>query len=172
LAREKRRKADALIVEAVTLELAAYRLAISRFRATLKIQIGGTDMATARIMVGGTGAVAVFVETENGNPYTPDDAVEFVSASPSNATVDQNGNIAAVAANADGSDVDVEIQATDPDTGATASAVVTIGAAVQTNTFAATLTINPNPPAGAAAAAKVGGKKADGSDVLRIPKVS
>ena len=94
----------------------------------------------ATIHLNGHGATAVFTEFDGpngtGNPVPAIGPVSFTSSDPTIATVDNSGNIAAVAAGT------ATITATDAGNSLTASDTVTVTAAVAVS---ATLVITANP---------------------------
>lgn len=94
----------------------------------------------ATIHVNGNGAVAVFTEFDQpggtGNKVPPIGPVSFSSSDVTMATVDANGNCAAIAPGT------VTISATDAGNGLTASDVLTVTAAPAVS---ATLALTANP---------------------------
>lgn len=93
----------------------------------------------ATIRVGGNGAKAVFTEFDGpsgtGNPVPPVGAITFASDNATVATVDANGNVAAVAAGT------ANISGTDGGNNLTASAVITVTADIA---LSATLVLTAN----------------------------
>jgi hypothetical protein len=113
--------------------------------ATLKI---GDSTMPASIAIGGLGATAVFTEFSGANgtgvTVAPEQTPVFSSSDVTIATVDQSGNVVAVAVGT------ATISATDPGNSLTASDTVTVTAAVATS---ATLVVTANVAAPAAPAA-------------------
>jgi Bacterial Ig-like domain (group 2) len=93
------------------------------------------ELMPARIVVGGNGAKFTFTEYDGpngtGNVVAPSGPITYASDNTAVATVDSNGNVTAVAANADGSDATCNISGLDPASTnmVTASDVCTVGAA-------------------------------------------
>lgn len=137
---------DLLKVEqAELLELEAIRLELRRARsATLTLKRKGHKLMPATITVGGLGAVAVFTEftglNGTGDVIAPVGGVTFSVDNPSVATVDQLGNVTAVA------EGNATVSATDAGNSLTASDVITVKPATSTVAQSATLVLTANAP--------------------------
>lgn len=98
----------------------------------------------ATITVGGLGAVAVFTEftglNGTGDVIAPVGGVTFSVDNPSVATVDQLGNVTAVA------EGNATVSATDAGNSLTASDVITVRPATSTVAQSATLVLTANAP--------------------------
>ena len=119
-------------------------------RLSAKAQSAKGELMPARIVVGGAGAKFTFTEFDGpngtGNVVPPSGPITYASDNLAVATVDTNGNVSAVGANADGSDATANISGLDPASAnkVTASDVITVGKAAAGVAVSATGVLTAN----------------------------